>query len=111
MKAVINVRLRASSQSVNVLYHLDFIVMLFCLSSLVFKKYPGIHVAAKPNGMHAKIFHFGMPMVCARKNFAYILDMITPIKNRDITSNNATVRIASVGLCLARRIMLKNTIV
>ena len=63
-------RLRDNIQSVKELYHWDLIVTGVVLGSPELKKYPGIHVAQNANGMVNMIFHAGIPMVRARKNFA-----------------------------------------
>ena len=55
--------------SVIFLYQFDLTDMLFVLS-FVFKIYPGVHSAEKPNGMLQMIFRVGMFSACIRRNLA-----------------------------------------
>lgn len=69
--ATIDVMGRANIHDVMRLYVLLLLLFLWIVAGASGKKYPGIHVMAKPNGMLQIIFHAGMPIVRARRNLTY----------------------------------------
>ena len=88
-------------QSINLLYHFDFIIVVVSGDVFVFIKYPGSHNAEKPKGILKIIFHVGILNSDMRLIFTYRLISINPsVYSRYIDNNTVATRMVTGLICM-----------